>query len=217
MPLKSAPVGVGQISAHLTSFDPDGFIIVIEHREARGLALSGEPEEYIRRFAASVRRRQDEDADVELGEEVAQLRFSHVAFSEYGGDGAAVKFDFADSVSGELLEVAEAVFDDEGAVREELDNAGVSRDILHIESVEVSPNAETHELVRHAIEHIISRYGHGCGAAVFYQANWESIGVARPLKDRGFVQTPSNRNVWVADLGRVRPPLHPETSSACRE
>jgi len=52
------------------------------------------------------------------------------------------------------------------------------------------------------------RYEHGCSGAVYYQANWESIGVARPLKDRGFKQVRTQkRHVWFVDLTLKRPPL----------
>lgn len=66
---------------------------------------------------------------------------------------------------------------------------------------------DVHEAVRYLLEHVIGRYGGGCFAAAYCQANWESIGVARPLRDRGFKMSPVNRQVWVAPLSTKRPSL----------
>ncbi|MBI5543351.1 MAG: hypothetical protein HY901_05645 [Deltaproteobacteria bacterium] len=94
--------------------------------------------------------------------------------------------------------------------REELDFAFPGGDLLYVELIEVAPtlrSEQVFEVVRYLLENLLVRFGHGCFAAVYYHANWESIGLARPLKDRGFSQAPGKRTIWFADLGRTRAPL----------
>lgn len=202
-------------------FDPSGYTVVTEHKEAMGLVLSGDPEDFIRHFTATLHP-YDPDAEEEPGQRelVATVRFSLIAFGAWEGGGSSLKFDFADAVSGELLEIADALFDDEhGGAREDLDVSGVGADLLHIEMIEVKPGYDTFAVVRYLLAHILERYGHGCMGAAYYQANWESIGVARPLKERGFRQLRAkNRQVWFVDLGLVPPPLdESETESPTSE
>jgi|GEM_PF-5578361 len=185
------------------------YAVVTEHHDLRPLVVGDDPEDFIRNFTAKLYSPgPTHEEDPERGELVASVRFSLVGFGAWGGDGESVKFDFADAVSGELLEIAEALFDENGDLREELDASYVGSDVLHVEMIEVEAGYSTFEVVRYLLEHVLMRYGHGCSCAVYYQANWESIGVARPLKDRGFRQIRArNRHVWFVDLGLKRPPL----------
>jgi hypothetical protein len=185
-------------------------MVVTEHKETTSLVLSGDPEQLIRSFTSKLHAYDPEtEEEAEQGEVVATVRFSHVAFGAWEGGGSSMKFDFADAVSGELLEIADALFDDEdGLARDELGVSGLGADLLHIEMIEVTPGHDTFEVVRHLLAHILERYGHGCMGAVYNQANWESIGVARPLKERSFRQLRTkNRQVWFVDLGLRQPPL----------
>ncbi|NNC17829.1 hypothetical protein HJC22_19120 [Corallococcus exiguus] len=209
-PRRDPPSSASTKLADPKRFDPADYTVVTVHKEAKGLVLGGDPEDFIRYFKASLHPYDpDAEEEPEQREVVATVRFSHVAFGAWGGNGRSIKFDFADAVSGELLEIADALFDDEhGDTREELDVSGAGADLLHIEMIEVTPGYETFEVVRYLLAHILERYGHGCMGAVYYQADWESIGVARPLKERCFRQLRTkNRQVWFVDLGRVQPPL----------
>ncbi|MFO0601132.1 MAG: hypothetical protein U0228_37835 [Myxococcaceae bacterium] len=191
------------------SFDADEMLLEVEHRDRSLLRLEPEPESYVRRFTAWVVRSADPEEELPFPApedcRIAKVDFEQIATNAWG-DGDTLKSIFADAISGDLLALFEAIYDDQGDVREEL-NSSMDGDLLHIEMIEVEPGENVFEVVRYALENILVRYGNGAMGAAYYQANWESIGVARPLKDRGFIQAKANRHVWFADLGLRREPL----------
>lgn len=190
-------------------FDADMLMLEVEHHDRSMLRLEPEPESFIRRFTAWVVRSVDPEEELPFPapdrHRIAKIDFEQIATNAWGADDT-LKSVFADAISGDLLALFDAIYDDEGEVRAEL-NASTGGDLLHLEMIEVASGEDVFEVVRYALENILVRYGNGAMGAAYYQANWESIGVARPLKDRGFVQTKANRHVWFADLGLRREPL----------
>lgn len=117
-------------------FRPDHSWVTVAHEEERPVRLDGDPYEGLLGFTAVLWRGPDDADDDLAGEEIpedkreklAELHFTRINFGDYFGD-AGVKYDFADAISGDLLVVAEALFDDEGMPRDELDAVGIGNDV----------------------------------------------------------------------------------------
>ena len=203
------PKGDEKTVAGARAFEAEELQLEVEHHDRSTLRREQEPESFIRSFTAWVLRLDgtDEGLDAPAPERcrIAQIDFEQIGTNAWGMDGT-LKTELADAISGDLLEVFEAIYDDEGDPRTELDTS-TGGDLLHFEMIEVAPGENAFEVVRYALENILERYGSGYMGAAYYQSNRESIGIARPLKDRGFQQTPSNPHVWFADLGLRRAPL----------
>ncbi len=206
-------------------FDPDAYVLVTQMEERASLAVYGEPDEFVQGYVAKLYQMPSDgpdELDPDKAAVVAKVEFQVIGLNAYVNGGFGTPYAMLDDLSQDLSEVGDALFgrhdlDDPGTEddgrdmpKEELGFALPGGDLLYLEQIELSkelgPEA-VFEFVRYLLENLIVRFGRGCFTAVYYHANWESIGLARPLKDRGFKQMPGKRNIWFADLGLKRDEL----------
>jgi hypothetical protein len=200
-------------------FDPRNYLLRIRMEDEEDiLEVGGAPEEFVRSYSGKLYHLspgREEDFQPDEKQRIASVEFQVIGLTAYLNGGFGTAFSCLDELSQDLCEVGDALFDAEDDVegertREELDFALPVGDLLYIELIEVAPTLrsdQVFEIVRYLLENLLVRFAHGCFAAVYYHANWESIGLARPLRDRGFSQVPGNRNIWFADLGKERPQI----------
>ncbi|MCA3016091.1 MAG: hypothetical protein INH41_27220 [Myxococcaceae bacterium] len=188
---------------NVNHFDADELFVRIEHEGTTALRIDNEPGDFIRRFMASILRSSADGELDETAEKVATIEFQVLATSAWGERPSLMEV--FDAESADHLAIFEALYDEDGVLRDEL-NVIDNGDLIYVELIEVGPCEDAFEVVRHALENIFAQYGRACFGAVYCQANWESIGIARTLKDRGFVPT-RERKIWFLNLGNERAPL----------
>jgi hypothetical protein len=126
------------------------------------------------------------------------VRYS--AVQEAGDD----VLEFADSVSGDLLETTRILFDEEGELRDFAGAAG--SDLLYFEALTVEDGYDFFRVALELLEHVIEQYGGGCFGAAYYRDQMPRLELERALRDRGFARVKDERLFFVS-LELRRPPL----------
>jgi hypothetical protein len=184
-------------------FDPSDFAVVVEPS-----AVSLRPE---LQDGAVLGQRAHLIPWEEIGEDpmesvdasIATIEWDLVRFSAVT-DAGRDPFDFADEVSGDLLEVARILFDDEGALREFAGAAG--NELLYFTAIDVEPEFDFFKVAVELLEHVIGVRCAGCFGAAYYRDETPRLELERALRDRGFALVP-NEKLFFVSLELRRPGL----------
>lgn len=153
--------------------------------------------------------------DWDVPRAVASIRWEVARFDE----ATNARFDFqevADAHSQLLHDIVSTIWDERGHVRETLnmDGAIVGGDLLHIEEIDVEPAYDFVDTSRLMVEHVLQRFGGGCGFAAYYTDKTPHVQLRPMLLERGFVFVPPTHprvgGIYVLDMSGQRPRLPEE-------
>ena len=137
------------------------------------------------------------------GSAIASVSWRLVRYSAVQETGDDV-LEFADSVSGDLLETTRILFDEEGELRDFAGAAG--SDLLYFTSLSVEDGHDFFRVAVELLEHVIEQYGGGCFGAAYYRDEMPRLELERALRDRGFTRI-EDEPLFFVTLERRRPPL----------
>jgi hypothetical protein len=128
------------------------------------------------------------------GSAIASVSWRLVRYSAVQDAGDDV-MEFADSVSGDLLETTRILFDGEGGLRDFAGAAG--SDLLYFTSLSVEDGYDFFRVAVELLEHVIDQYGGGCFGAAYYRDQMPRLELERALTDRGFARVQNERLFFV--------------------